>query len=135
MGLDARDPCRIDVGREPTLHAETAAEYRKESHRSTVETTVKQVEAQTAWIADSDGGNETRVTTRPMRLIVCAGGILREKQWGWTRFKQRMQTHGFLERNENKTSDNVEDGGQSKEKEVVVVGREWRIVNLTRSAH
>ena len=55
MGLDPEDPCRIDVGREPTLHAETAAVHRKESRRSTVETTVKYVESQTAWIADSDG--------------------------------------------------------------------------------
>jgi hypothetical protein len=28
-----------------------------------------------------------------------------------------MQTHGFLERNVNKTSDNVEDGGGIKVKE------------------
>jgi hypothetical protein len=35
-----------------------------------------------------------------------------------------MQTHGFLERNEYKTSDNVEDGGGNvKEKEVVVKSR------------
>lgn len=38
------------------LHAETAAAYRKESRRSTVETTVQQIMSQTAWIADSDGG-------------------------------------------------------------------------------
>jgi hypothetical protein len=38
---------------------------------------------------------------------------------GWTRLKQRMQTHGFLERNGYKTSDNVEDGGES-EMEMVV---------------
>jgi hypothetical protein len=41
---------------------------------------------------------------------------------GWTRLKQRMQTHGFLERNKNKASDNVVEGG-SKYKEEVVVKR------------
>lgn len=61
-----------------------------------------------------------------MRLLVFASGILREKRWGWTRLKQRMQTHGFLERNGYKTSDNVEDVG-GKVKEVVVKRREWRI--------
>jgi hypothetical protein len=37
-----------------------------------------------------------------------------------------MQTHGFLDRNGYKTSDNVEDVG-GKVKEVVVKRREWRI--------
>jgi hypothetical protein len=29
---------------------------------------------------------------------------------GWTRLKQRMQTHGFLERKEYNASDNVVEG-------------------------
>jgi len=37
------------------LHAETAAAYRKESRRSTVETAVQRMVSQIAWIADSDG--------------------------------------------------------------------------------
>ena len=36
------------------LHAETAAAYREESHRSLVETRVTYKKSQTAWIADSD---------------------------------------------------------------------------------
>jgi hypothetical protein len=49
-----------------------------------------------------------------MRLKVFASGVLRENYRDGTRLKQRMQTHGFLERNEYKTSDNVEDGGEGK---------------------
>ena len=30
MGMDPRDPCRIDVGRASMLHAETAAAHREE---------------------------------------------------------------------------------------------------------
>jgi hypothetical protein len=50
--------------------------------------------------------------------MVFASGILRENDGDVTRLKQRMQTHGFLERNEYKASDNVVE-------EVSKTGRWW----------
>jgi hypothetical protein len=45
-----------------------------------------------------------------------------------------MQTHGFLERNGYKTSDNVREGEKVEEKVVAKRG-EWRIYEVTRSAY
>jgi hypothetical protein len=52
--MNLGDPCRIDVGRESMLHAETAAANPYESRHSTAETRAKQKKSWTAWIADSD---------------------------------------------------------------------------------
>jgi hypothetical protein len=67
--------------------------------------------------------------------MVFASGILRENDGDVTRLKQRMQTHGFLDRNEYKASDNVvEEGKVSKSGRWWLRG-EWRRTMLTRAAH
>jgi hypothetical protein len=53
--MNLGDPCRIEVGRESMLHAETAAANRNESRHSTAETREMRSKSWTAWIADSDG--------------------------------------------------------------------------------
>ena len=91
------------------LHAETAAAYRKESHRSLVETRATE-KSQTAWIADSDWViNDAAGTIRVTNTIRKKRGTPRER-WGRTRLKLGMQTHGFLGGNKCKTSDNVVEG-------------------------
>ena len=57
--MNLGEPCRIDVGRESMLHAETAAANRNESRHSTAETRLTQ-KSWTAWIADSDKDIVTR---------------------------------------------------------------------------
>jgi hypothetical protein len=128
------DPCRIDVGREPMLHAETAAAHREDSHRSLVETRATQKKSQTAWIADSDWViNDAAGTVRVTNSIRKKRDTPRER-WGWTRLKLRMQTHGFLGGNKCKTSDNVVDG-KVKVKGEVVVKRGMEGTMVTRSAY
>ena len=102
------------------LHAETAAAYREESHRSLVETRATQKKSQTAWIADSDWViNDAAGTIRVTNTIRKKRGTPRER-WGRTRLKLGMQTHGFLRGNKCKTSDNVVEGKVNVKGEMVV---------------
>ena len=104
------------------LHAETAAAHREALRRSPAETRVAQKILQTAWIADSDV-----VINAAARERVTNDNRKREtprERWGWTRLKQRMQTHGFLERNEYKASDNVVEGKVGIRRMVVRRGME-----------
>ncbi len=67
-------------------------------------------------------------------MVFTKSGVLREKRWGRTRLKLRMQTHGFLGGNKCKAFDNVVEG-KVKLKGEMVVKRGMEGTMVTRSAH
>jgi hypothetical protein len=77
--MDLGDPCRIEVGRESMLHAETAAANRhKRRHSTAAETSGTQNKSWTAWIADSDMEIKTAMTRqgRAANIIYTQAGSM-----------------------------------------------------------